>query len=295
MVSSMTGFGRGEESTGKQRFTVEIKSVNNRYLDMNIRMPKVLNPLDAEIRALLKQYMKRGKVDIFITYEDLSENGRSVRYNKEIAEEYWKGLEEMSRDFNLDYDVRLSVLSRFPDVFTTEETEADPESMWEPLQKALTAACESFAAARAKEGEFLKKDLIQKLDGMLENVEFITKRSPIIVEEYKTKLYAKVQDLLGDRQIDDGRLLTEVTLFADKVSVDEELVRLRSHIEAVRQTLEQGDDKNGIGRRLDFLVQEMNREANTTLSKSSDLEISNRAIDLKTDIEKVREQIQNLE
>ncbi|MCH4192056.1 MAG: YicC family protein [Butyrivibrio sp.] len=295
MVSSMTGFGRSEVTEGQRRYTVELKSVNNRYLDLNIKMPKVFNALEANIRSELKQYMKRGKVDVYITYEDLTESGSRVQYNKGIAEEYMECLKQMSDDFHLENDIRLSALSRFPEVLTTEDEEIDEASLWEPLQKAIRMAGEQFAKARLREGEFLKTDLIQKLDGMLANVDFITERSPVIVEEYRQNLRNKVKELLEDTQIDEGRLLMEVTIYADKVCVDEELVRLRSHISAVRQALETGDDQNGIGRKLDFLAQEMNREANTTLSKTSDLEISNRAIDLKTDVEKVREQIQNIE
>lgn len=295
MVSSMTGFGRSEVTEGQRRYTVELKSVNNRYLDLNIKMPKVFNALEANIRSELKQYMKRGKVDVYITYEDLTESGSKVQYNKGIAEEYMECLKQMSDDFHLENDIRLSALSRFPEVLTTEDEEIDEASLWEPLQKAIRMAGEQFARARLREGEFLKADLIQKLDGMLAGVDFITERSPVIVEEYRQNLRNKVKELLEDTQVDEGRLLMEVTIYADKVCVDEELVRLRSHISAVRQTLETGDDQNGIGRKLDFLAQEMNREANTTLSKSSDLEISNRAIDLKTDVEKVREQIQNIE
>ena len=295
MVSSMTGFGKSEFTDGQRRYAVEIKSVNNRYLDMNIKMPKVFNALESEIRGELKKYMKRGKVDVYITYEDLTESGSRVQYNKEIAQEYMNCLSEMAQDFGLESDVRISLLSRFPEVLTTEDAEMDEETLWEPLQHAIRQAGIQFAAARSREGEFLKKDLESKLDRMLENVDFITERSPLIVEEYRQNLRNKVSELLEDTKIDEGRLLMEVTIYADKVCVDEELVRLRSHISAVKQALDNGDDQNGIGRKLDFLAQEMNREANTTLSKTSDLEISNRAIDLKTDIEKVREQIQNIE
>jgi uncharacterized protein (TIGR00255 family) len=239
--------------------------------------------------------MKRGKVDVFISYEDLTEADTKVQYNHDIAAEYMDCLKQMSEDFGLQNDVRLSVLARFPDVLTMEAMEIDEKTLWEPLKKAIDEACEQFAAARLREGEFLKEDLNKKLDIMKKDVEFITERSPQIIEEYKASLREKIADLLEDTQIDENRLAMEVTLYADKICVDEELVRLRSHIEAVRGALEEGDDENGIGRKLDFLAQEMNREANTTLSKSTDIQVSDKAIELKTTIEKIREQIQNIE
>lgn len=292
MIKSMTGFGRCEVAENNRKFTVEMKSVNHRYLDVNIKMPKKLNYFESAIRSELKNYISRGKVDIFITYEDFSENNTSVRYNKEVAEEYLKYLRQMAQDFGLDDDVRVSTLSKYPEVFTMEELNVDEEELWKELQKAVRGAAEMFVQTRITEGEHLRDDLIEKLDGMLRLVDFISERSPQIVTEYRQRLEDKVRELLGDNTVDESRLLTEVTIFADKVCVDEELVRLRSHIETTKNTLLEG---GSIGRKLDFIAQEMNREANTTLSKSNDLEISNCAIELKTEIEKVREQIQNVE
>ena len=240
----------------------------------------------------LQNYISRGKVDLFITYEDFSENTSNVRYNKELAAEYLGYLKQMASDFDLDCDIRVSTLSKYPDVFVMEEQDIDEEELWKELQRALKGACEMFVQTRITEGEHLRDDLISKLDGMLKLVDFITERSPQIIAEYHQKLEDRVKELLGDTTVDEGRLLTEVTIFADKVCVDEELVRLRSHIETTKSTLMAG---GSIGRKLDFLAQEMNREANTILSKSNDLEISNCAIELKTEIEKVREQIQNIE
>ena len=292
MIKSMTGFGRCELTEGNRRFTVEMKSVNHRYLDVNIKMQKKLNLFASSIRNELKNYMQRGKVDLFITYEDFSETTGYVKYNKDIAAEYLDYLKQMSEEFGLENDIRVSTLSRYPDVFTMEEQEDDEEEIWKELDRALKQAAEAFVETRIKEGENLKQDLLEKLDGMLAHVDFITERSPQIIAEYKQKLYDKVQDLLKDAQVDENRLLTEVTIFADKVCVDEEMVRLRSHIEATRSALIAG---GSIGRKLDFIAQEMNREANTILSKTTDIEVSNRAIELKTEIEKVREQIQNIE
>lgn len=292
MIKSMTGFGRCEIAENNRKFTVEMKSVNHRYLDVNIKMPKKLNFFESAIRTELKNYISRGKVDMFITYEDFSENTSSVRYNREIAEEYLNYLRQMASDFNLDDDIRVSTLSKYPEVFTMEEQAVDEEELWKALQKAIDGASEMFVQSRIVEGEHLRDDLIEKLDGMLKLVDFVAERSPKIIAEYKQKLEDKVKELLADTTVDEGRLLTEVTIFADKVCVDEEIVRLRSHIETTKNTLREG---GSIGRKLDFIAQEMNREANTILSKANDLEISNCAIELKTEIEKVREQIQNIE
>lgn len=292
MIKSMTGFGRCEIAENDRKFTVEMKSVNHRYLDVNIKMPKKLNFFESSIRGELKNYISRGKVDIFITYEDFSERTSTVRYNKELAGEYLTYLRQMAEDFGLDDDVRVSTLSKYPDVFTMEEQNLDEEELWLGLKKAIDGAAELFVQTRIDEGEHLRDDLIEKLDGMLELVTFVEGRSPQILTEYRQKLEDKVRELLGDNTVDENRLLTEVTIFADKVCVDEEVVRLRSHIETTKATLMEG---GSIGRKLDFIAQEMNREANTILSKANDLEISNCAISLKTEIEKVREQIQNIE
>ena len=292
MIKSMTGFGRCEIQETQRKITVEMKSVNHRYLDVNIKMPKKLNFFEAAIRNELKNYIQRGKVDIFITYEDYTESNICVKYNKELAAEYMEYLKQMAEDFSLDNDVRVSALSRYPEVLSMEEQTVDEEQLWQLLERAIKGAAEGFVETRIREGEHLKDDLVAKLDGMLTHVDYISERSPQIIAEYRQKLTEKVRDLLEDTKIDENRLLTEVTIFADRVCVDEELVRLRSHIEATRQTLIQG---GSIGRKLDFIAQEMNREANTILSKTSDLEISNRGIELKTEIEKVREQIQNIE
>lgn len=292
MIKSMTGFGRCEIAGNNRKFTVEMKSVNHRYLDVNIRIPKKLSFFESAVRTELKNYISRGKVDVFISYEDFSENTSSVRYNREIAEEYLTYLRQMAQDFNLEDDVRVSTLSKYPEVFTMEEQSLDEEELWKGLQKAIDGAAQMFVRTRIEEGEHLKEDLTGKLNGMLKLVDFVEERSPQIVTEYRGKLEEKVRELLEDTAVDESRLLTEVTLFADRVCVDEEIVRLRSHIETTGKTLTEG---GSIGRKLDFLAQEMNREANTILSKANDLDISNCAIELKTEIEKVREQIQNIE
>ena len=292
MIKSMTGFGRCEVTEGNRKYTVEIKSVNHRYLDVNIKMPKSLNFFESTIRTLLKEYMERGKVDLYITYEDFSEERFSLKYNEELAGEYLAHLKEMAEKFGLEDDIRVSTLSRYPDVFTMEQVEVDEQELWAGLEKAIRGACEQFVESRITEGDHLKADLIAKLDNMLSYVDFIEERSPVIMKDYRERLENKVKELLGDKQIDDSRIATEVTIFADKICVDEETVRLRSHIKSTKTALEAG---GSIGRKLDFIAQEMNREANTILSKANDLEISDTGINLKTDIEKVREQIQNIE
>lgn len=292
MIKSMTGFGRCEVSEEERKYTVEMKAVNHRYLDVNIKMPKKLSLFESSVRNLLKDYIGRGKVDVFITYEDYTESNMCVRYNRDIAEEYLRYLRQMAQEFALEDDVRVSTLSRYPEVLGMEEQTIDEEQLWKGLEKAVRGAAEGFVRTRIAEGGNLKQDLLGKLDHMLASTDFIAARSPQIITEYKEKLREKVRELLEDAKVDETRLLTEVTIFADKVCVDEELVRLRSHISQTREALIAG---GSVGRKLDFIAQEMNREANTILSKTTDIEISNHAIDLKTEIEKVREQIQNIE
>ncbi len=293
MIKSMTGFGRCEIMEGERKFTVEIKGVNHRYLDTNIRMPKKLNFFETAIRSLLKQSIQRGKVDIFITYEDLSESQVALKYNETLAGEYLSYFQKMADTFSLENDIRVSSLSRYPEILTMEEQAPDEEKLWAGLKSALDGAIAQFVETRGLEGENLKKDLTGKLNGMLTMVESIEERAPQIIAEYRKKLEKKVRELLEDTQIEDSRIAAEVVIFADKICTDEEVVRLRSHVEHMKETLL--SDENGIGRKLDFIAQEMNREANTILSKANDLEISNLGIELKTEIEKIREQIQNIE
>lgn len=292
MIKSMTGFGRCEVQKEARKFTVELKSVNHRYLDVNIRMPKKLNFFETAIRTLLKSYANRGKIDIFITYEDLSQKQATVKYNSVLAGEYLKYLRQMEEEFGLENDVRVSALSRYPDVFTMEEQSEDEDEIWNGLKETLEGAFGQFVETRCAEGENLKKDILSKLDILDNQIVFIEERSPQIISEYRAKLEEKMKELLADTQIDENRIAAEVILFADKICTDEEVVRLKSHIGHMRGTLE---EEEGIGRKLDFIAQEMNREANTILSKANDIEVSDCAIGLKTEIEKIREQIQNIE
>ena len=280
MIKSMTGFGRCEKVTEEYKLSVEMKAVNHRYLDMSIKMPKKFNYFEAGIRNLLKNDIQRGKVDVFINYEDYTENKMSLKYNASLAAEYMEYFKKMEEQFGIANDIKVSVLSRMPEVLTMEEVPDDEDSMWKILSEVVEEAAGSFVESRVREGEHLKNDLLGKLDYMLEQVAFIEERSPRVVAEYRMKLEEKVHELLESASIDEGRIATEET------------VRLRSHIEHTRKELLAG---GSVGRKLDFIAQEMNREANTILSKANDLEISEHAIILKTEIEKVREQIQNIE
>ena len=287
MIKSMTGFGRAEAQDEQHKFTVEIKSVNHRYLDFNIKMPKKLSFFDSAIRTLLKEYMLRGKVDVFISYEDFTQSHMILQYNREVAGQYMAYFKEMADTFGIRNDITAAELGRFQDVFTMEEADSDEKELWGLLEQVLRKACEQFVTTRKTEGENLRTDLVQKLDQMLEKVGMVEERSPQILQEYRQKLEDKMKELLGDTQIEESRIASEVIIYADKICTDEETVR-----QHMKDVLAEGE---GIGRKLDFIAQEMNREANTILSKANDLETSNLAIDLKTEIEKVREQIQNIE
>lgn len=292
MVKSMTGFGRGEAGDASRKITVEMKSVNHRYLDLNIKLPKKLNPFEGDVRNFLKSQIIRGKVDVYITLETSADEEYILKYNSKLAAMYVNNIKAMSEEFGLDYDLKATHLSRYPDVLEMEEAQADEEELKELLLEALQLATTQFGENRLKEGQRLQQDLLAKMDEMSEYVGVLEARSPQIVEEFSNRLKAKIKDLLEDGHIDENRIAAEIVLYADKVCIDEEMVRLRSHVEETRQVLSKESE---VGRKLDFIAQEMNREANTILSKSTDVEIAGVGISLKTLIEKVREQIQNLE
>lgn len=292
MIKSMTGFGRSEVGTEIQKITVEMKAVNHRYCEISLKMPKRLSFYDATIRNQLKKYISRGKVDVFISYTDSTEGKARVTYNEDLAREYLKNLYLIRDEFAIDDDIRTTTLARFPEVLVLEEQAADDSAMESLLTEAIDQAAAQFVETRITEGSHLEQDLITKLDKMLLLVDEAEKRMPDVVAEYRRKLTEKVTELLGDKKLDESMVATEIALFADRICVDEETVRLRAHINHMKDTLETGEN---IGRKLDFIAQEMNREANTILSKANDLLAANVAIDLKTEIEKVREQIQNIE
>lgn len=293
MIRSMTGFGHGEVSNDKnQKVTVEMKSVNHRYCDISLKLPKKLAMFEANIRNIMKEYASRGKIDIYVSYEDLSETAVSLHYNQAMAEEYIQVFKKMQEDFNIETKITAEALAKYPEVVTIEEVQQDEEVWWELLEAALRQAAEKFVETRTIEGANLKRDLLGKLDQMAADVTFIEERSPQIIAEYRSKLEEKVKEFLEDSTIEENRIAAEVTLYADKIAVDEEIVRLQSHISSMTDVLESDES---IGRKLDFMAQEMNREANTILSKSSDVDLADHAIELKTNVEKVREQIQNIE
>ena len=292
MIKSMTGYGRGICTNDTKKVTVELKSVNHRYLDLGLKLPRKCNPFEADIRSHLKSRIARGKTDVYVTLEESADADCRVVYNPSLAAMYLENLNRMAEEFGLEQDVTVSSLSRYPDILSVEEIEEDAEELQEMVMRALDEALEQFVAHRTAEGERLKKDLLEKMDEMAGYVEILKERSPEIIGEYRARLTEKVRDLLEDHSVDEGRIATEVTIYADKVCIDEEIVRLASHVEATREALTSGGE---VGRKLDFIAQEMNREANTILSKSTDVTIANMGIALKTLIEKVREQIQNIE
>ena len=292
MIKSMTGFGRSEYTDEEYRIIVEMKSVNHRYLDLGIKLPRIISKYEPEIRKTIREYAERGKVDVYITYEKLKSTGVTVRYDRNVAAEYIRYLNEMKQEFGLEEDIRPTRIARFPDVFTLEENYQADEKDYRELDRVLREAAERFAESREKEGENLKKDILVKLTEMTALVDRIEARVPVIITAYQEKLTEKVKALLENAAVDENRIVQETTIYADRVAVDEELVRLRSHIQAVDDILKEG---GAAGRKLDFIVQEMNREANTTLSKSDDREVTDIGIDLKTLIEKIREQVQNIE
>ncbi len=292
MIRSMTGFGRAEYAEDNRRYTVEIKSVNHRYFEPNIKLPRSLNMFEASIRGVLKKYVERGKVDVFITYEDLSEENATIHCNMALAGQYLSHYRQMAETFGLTDDIRVSTLGKCPDVFTIEQELADEDAIWSGLEKAVTEACRQFVSARETEGNNLKNDLVEKLQDLRGLVTQVEDRYPAVVEAYTERIKEKVAELLGNEHVDEQHLAEQIVIFSDKICTDEETVRLKSHIDTMIKTLQSGGT---IGRKLDFITQEMNREANTIGSKANDLETSNIAIELKTRIEKVREQIQNIE
>ena len=292
MIKSMTGFGRYETVTDEYRIAVEIKSVNHRYCDLNIKLPKKFNEIENTLRMMMKEIAERGKVDVYVSYEDYAGKGTHVHYHPQIAKEYVKVAAQVAEEFELHNSLSAERLLGFADVISLEDESNDLESVFPIVTQTLQKAGEQFIASREREGEQLYQDIKGKLAYLLTLVAQVEERSPQMLQEHRQKLLEKVQELLGDRKIDEGILATELIVYADKVCVDEETVRLRSHIDALSETLDMQETN---GRKLAFIAQEMNREANTILSKANDKELSGIAINLKTEIEKIREQIQNIE
>ena len=292
MIRSMTGYGRAEAADDNRRITVEIKAVNNRYADFNIRMPRKYIFLETKIRSALKELILRGKIDVFVTFEEFGDAAGSLRYNEALAGEYISCMRSMIERFGLNPDIRAEDIARAPEVFTIGEAEHDEDEIWAFIEPVVLEAARKFNEARAAEGEKLKADMLLKLDELEALTESVIAHEPEIMAAYREKLTQTLQEILSDKGIEESKITAECVVYADRICTDEETVRLRSHIGQMRKEL---SGKGSVGRKLDFVAQEMNREANTTLSKAGDLLTADTGIAMKTVIEKIREQIQNIE
>ena len=292
MVKSMTGYGRAEETIRGCTITVELRSVNNRYLDCNIRLPRLYLFAEDGIKSRVQNTISRGKVDVFVTLDYAGKEEVKVTVNRPVADGYYGALKQLAQSYQLSEDISVSLLSRFPDVLLAEKAEEDTEQRAQDIYSVLDRALADFDEMRTKEGSRLRDDILSRAAAIEDMVTFVEERSPQTVSEYRAKLEARMQEVLQNTQIDDSRLLTEAAIFADKVAVAEETVRLRSHIAQLREMLSKG---GATGRKLDFLIQEFNREANTIGSKCSDIQIARQVVDIKAEIEKIREQVQNIE
>lgn len=292
MIKSMTGFGRAQETVDGMTVTVELKSVNHRYFEFTAKVPRTYGFLEEKLKSFLNARVSRGKMECYVTIENLEESDMEVIVNPSLAKGYVDALRTLSETFGLKEDYSAISIAKFPDVLTLRKAPADEEKIWNAVQKVTELAVERFVTMRETEGEKLRADILSKADTILEHVAFVESRSPQTVREYHEKLRQRMEELLENTQVDEQRLLTEAAIFADKVAVDEETVRLRSHISQLREFLNADEP---IGRKLDFLVQEMNRESNTIGSKAQDVEIAKRVIAIKAEVEKIREQVQNIE
>ncbi len=292
MVKSMTGYGKGVAENADAKVTIEMKSVNHRYLDLSIKLPKKLNFLEQAVRNKISSTISRGKVDLYITLEEHSDASYQVSVNEAMAKKYFDSISSMADAIGVANDIKASHIVRLPDVIELVETDADEDSLKGLVFEALETCLMQFVASRVTEGGRIEADLLSKMEEMTGLVAQLEDKSPAIIEEYKRRLTDKISELLDDNHIDEGRIAQEVTIYADKVCIDEEMVRLKSHVAETKDTLKLDAE---VGRKLDFLAQELNREANTILSKSTNAEVADIGISLKTLIEKVREQIQNIE
>lgn len=292
MIKSMTGFGRAREILNGREITVEIRAVNHRYYEFSSRLPRSLTFAEERLKSLLQGKISRGKVEVSVTVQNITAAAEVITANKEVINGYVSALREIKDEFSLTDDLSLSAVMRLPDAFTVVKVDTDEEQLWEDLSAVAQKALESFLKMRETEGERMKADILARLKTIEGNVSFVEERSPIIVESYRKRLYERMREVLSDTGIDENRILLEAGIFSEKTAVDEETVRLRSHIAQFREMLESSEP---IGRKLDFLVQEMNRETNTIGSKVQDIEVTRIVVDQKSEIEKIREQIQNIE
>ena len=292
MIKSMTGYGRAQGSFSGGDITVEIKSVNNRYLDCGVKLPRGYAYLEEGVKSRVQQAISRGKVDVFITINAAGADNVKISVNEPVAKGYIDAMHRLVQEYGIQDDISASAISKFSDVFLVEKQEQDENEVKSAISGVVAEALGAFDAMRTREGEALKTDLLQKAEGILTLVSKVEERSPITVKAYRERLTAKMQEVLEDRQIDEARIIQEAAIYADKVAVDEETVRLRSHVDQLQNMLSEG---GVIGRKLDFLMQEMNREANTIGSKGNDVEQARNVVSIKSELEKIREQIQNIE
>ena len=292
MIKSMTGYGRAQGSFSGGEITVEVKSVNNRYLDCGVKLPRGYAYLEEGVKSLVQKSISRGKVDVYITINSAGADNVKISVNGPVAAGYIEAMRSLVRDYGIQDDISVSAISQFNDVLLVEKQEQDENEVKTAISSVVQNALDAFDAMRTREGEALKADLLQKADGILTLVSSVEARSPITVAAYRERLTAKMREVLEERQIDEARIIQEAAIYADKVAVDEETVRLRSHVDQLKGML---NDGGVIGRKLDFLMQERNREANTIGSKGNDVEQARNVVNIKSELEKIREQIQNIE
>ncbi len=292
MIKSMTGYGRAQQLVDGMNITVEIKSVNHRYFEFSSKLPRTYGFLDEKLKSFFSGRLTRGKMECYVQIEAVEESDTVISLNHSLVKGYIDAYKELAETYGLENDIKVSDISRVGDIFMVRKEAADEDRIWAAVQTAADAALAGFVAMREREGAKLRDDVLSRLDEIISNVEYVESRSPETVAEYNEKLLGRMRELLGDAHIDEQRILTEAAIFADKVAVAEETVRLRSHISQLRSFLELSE---AVGKRMDFLVQEMNREANTIGSKAQDVEIARRVVAIKAEIEKIREQIQNIE
>lgn len=292
MVMSMTGFGRAEMTVGSRDIIVEIKSVNHRYFEFSCRTSRGFSFLEDKLKKYVNERVSRGKVDMYVSVTETDDTSVEVELNKPLASGYINAMQTLANEYGIENDVSVSVLSRFGDIFQISRPPADEEAVFNDVKQVADAALEQFLSMRQAEGEKLRTDILSRAETIISIVGEIEERSPITVQEYRDRLYAKLSEVLQSANIDDQRILTEAAIFADKVAVDEETVRLRSHFDQMQKFLSSGEP---VGRKLDFIVQEMNREANTIGSKVNDSALAHKVVDIKGELEKIREQVQNIE
>ena len=292
MIKSMTGYGRAINHYEGREITVEVRSVNNRYLDCNVKLPRIYSYTEDRIKQIVKEHVTRGKVDVFITVANTAGEEMKISLNRPVLEGYLAAMQAIASDYPVKDDITVTALSRLPEVFLVEKPDVDEEERAKEIYETVADALQQYNAMRITEGAALEQDLLNRRQTILALVEKVEARSPITVSEYRARLEAKMQEVLANTTIDDSRILMEAAVFADKVAVDEETVRLRSHLNQLQSMLSTG---GAIGRKLDFLLQEMNREANTIGSKGNDLEQARTVVDIKAELEKIREQTQNIE